>query len=145
MSGRTDPERRRAWAREYLKTHPDYAEKARERSRVAAAKKRAADPGFQHRTSFYQELVAFIGGEFCRICGEPPNGKRLQVDHDHVTDEIRGLLCAKCNRMLGQAGDTEDLLQKGIDYLRRRPYSGRFYADYTKVPIEIRFTKKEVA
>ena len=140
-----DPEKRRAWAREYLRTNPEQAEKARVRARAQQAEKRAEDPGFRHRAEFYRTLVEIQGEEKCAICGVEPSHKRLQVDHDHITDEVRGLLCARCNRMLGQAGDTEELLQKGIDYLRNRPYTGKFYADYLAVPITLRYTKKEVA
>lgn len=37
----------------------------------------------------------------CKICRRPPQTKRLAVDHDHNTGEIRGLLCFKCNSTLG--------------------------------------------
>jgi hypothetical protein len=34
----------------------------------------------------------------CAICGRPPGAKRLDVDHNHETGKIRGLLCGSCNR-----------------------------------------------
>ena len=139
------PERRREWARDYLRRNPEYAEKARERSRAAQAAKRANDPGFQHRSAFYRQLIEAQGGETCGICGETPSARqRLQVDHDHITDEIRGLLCARCNRMLGQAQDSAEILRSALAWLER-PKSGRLYAEYTAVPIRLRFTKKEPA
>jgi Recombination endonuclease VII len=36
----------------------------------------------------------------CAICKQPPNKRALHVDHDHVTGQIRGLLCTRCNNSL---------------------------------------------
>ena len=39
----------------------------------------------------------------CSICGTSnPGGrwKKLNIDHDHKTGKIRGLLCLKCNKLL---------------------------------------------
>ena len=62
----------------------------------------------------------------CKICGEKEKyNKRLSVDHDHTCCPgatscgkcIRGLLCSRCNKVLGQLNDNKILLQKMIDYL----------------------------
>jgi hypothetical protein len=50
----------------------------------------------------------------CVICGA--SGK-LVVDHDHVTGEIRGMLCNHCNRGLGHFRDDPTLLEFAAQYL----------------------------
>lgn len=54
----------------------------------------------------------------CAICSEPPKpGRRLAVDHDHTTGEVRGLLCSPCNTALGLFKDRIRLLAAAIVYL----------------------------
>lgn len=42
-----------------------------------------------------------------------------QVDHDHKTGKVRGLICAHCNRALGGVRDQINVLKKLIQYLDR--------------------------
>jgi len=55
----------------------------------------------------------------CAICGKHQSEMKRQfaVDRDHDTGEIRGLLCTRCNLVLGQVKDNPDILRKAIDYL----------------------------
>lgn len=57
----------------------------------------------------------------CAICGEHQTefSRRLAVDHNHSTKEVRGLLCTLCNQGIGMLNADEDtlLLHKAIDYL----------------------------
>jgi hypothetical protein len=59
-------------------------------------------------------------GGVCAICGRPPTGKQmvLDIDHDHKTGIIRGLLCGSCNRALGLLKDDVSVLEKAIAYLK---------------------------
>lgn len=56
----------------------------------------------------------------CAICGGPQQGKPgkfLDVDHNHTTGQIRGLLCRQCNRTLGLVKEDTDLLLRMVNYL----------------------------
>ena len=57
----------------------------------------------------------------CAICKMPcPTGKRLAVDHDHHTGEIRGLLCYRCNKVLVGI-HTTDTVKQLTKYFRNPP------------------------
>jgi len=65
----------------------------------------------------YKEMLALNRGR-CWICNRPPKQRRLNVDHDHKTEAVRGLLCFQCNRRLvGRRRDPE-LFEKAAYYLR---------------------------
>jgi hypothetical protein len=57
----------------------------------------------------------------CAICrGKQVKGwKNLAVDHDHKTGKVRGLLCNRCNRVIGAMKDSPKLLWKAALYLRK--------------------------
>lgn len=56
----------------------------------------------------------------CAICKTPAEeNKYLHVDHDHITGEIRGLLCKQCNHGLGNFRDNKKYLRYAIEYLDR--------------------------
>ena len=66
----------------------------------------------------YNELLAAQNG-VCILCGKKDayknKGRNLFVDHNHRTNIIRGLLCSRCNTMIGHI----ELIgiDKIIDYL----------------------------
>lgn len=66
--------------------------------------------------SYEKMLLEQEGG--CKICGETnQSGKRLSVDHDHKTGEIRGLLCQRCNVAIGLLVDSPERLRAAASYL----------------------------
>lgn len=55
-------------------------------------------------------------GSRCALCRK---GEPIHVDHDHVTGQVRGILCFNCNRALGYLDDEVELLYEMADYLER--------------------------
>jgi len=66
----------------------------------------------------YNTLLQRQGG-VCAICKDPPGKKNLDVDHDHSTGKIRGLLCTRCNLTLGRLKDDLTLTRSAASYLLR--------------------------
>jgi hypothetical protein len=54
----------------------------------------------------------------CRIC-KGPSRRRLCVDHCDVTQQVRGLLCDKCNTTIGLLGHDPKRLRAAAAYLER--------------------------
>ena len=57
----------------------------------------------------------------CAICNatELDNRRRLCVDHNHDTGQIRALLCDNCNTGLGRFKDDISMLRTALEYLEK--------------------------
>ena len=67
----------------------------------------------------YERILEEQGGG-CYVCGKKPEPKRaLDIDHDHDTGKVRGLLCSNHNRAIGLMGDDLLTLIKALEYLAR--------------------------
>jgi hypothetical protein len=59
----------------------------------------------------------------CAICGtseiKRSKAKYFNVDHNHKTGKIRGLLCHDCNVLLGKLSDNIEICKKVIEYLSK--------------------------
>ena len=67
-------------------------------------------------------------GGVCAICKRTEDTKRgngddairpLHVDHCHLTNQFRGLLCSRCNTSLGLLREDIDVFTQAISYLKR--------------------------
>ena len=73
----------------------------------------------------YQEVLDMLEAQnnLCAICQEvgfkmhSGIDSPLNVDHDHNTGKVRGLLCHNCNRALGLMKDNTEWLRRSISYL----------------------------
>ena len=72
-----------------------------------------------------EKVIAMYENGKCEICGMTNkrhlelHGRRLHIDHEHYSGEVRGLLCNHHNAMIGWAGDDTLILEKGIEYIKK--------------------------
>lgn len=71
---------------------------------------------FQNRYGITLEERNALATNGCEICGSMDN---LHVDHDHHLEIVRGILCGKCNVLIGFADENEEILESAIRYLER--------------------------
>lgn len=98
-----------AYNRKYRKEHPDKTTYWDRQKHLRRA--------YGLEVKDYDVLYQSQNGK-CAICQEPFT-KRPHIDHDHVSSRVRGLLCFKCNALLGNAGDRIAVLENAIQYLQR--------------------------
>lgn len=105
--------KRRASAAKWAKDNPERAR----RNRLRASRRNAGvDP------LAAEALLAKHDGR-CDCCGVTAPGGRWgwNVDHDHATGRLRGILCHNCNTAIGKLGDTLEGVLKAVRYLERQP------------------------
>lgn len=57
-------------------------------------------------------------GHGCAICKANPTYRAMNIDHDHKTGKVRGLLCDSCNLSLGHI-ERKGFLKKAKAYLAK--------------------------
>lgn len=90
----------------------------RERQRSGAGRNSRLKYRYNINLDEYNQMFAKQKG-CCKICGRHSSEFRVNigVDHDHTTGKVRGLLCFKCNQMIGHADDSPDRLRQAVIYL----------------------------
>ena len=122
------------------------------KNKANAVQKRAKGPFAKHNMTLeqYEAMLESQGGGCAFNPSHPPRDTGYYcVDHDHACCPgdtscgkcIRGLLCSKCNSMLGLGDDDPATLRAGADYLERyaqRTEAGDYYDDppYSAEPTE---------
>jgi hypothetical protein len=96
-------EKQVARAREYRANNPDAGREAKFK--------------YKYGISLFQyELLFKAQNGKCAICDEPSKAT-LDVDHDHATGKVRGLLCRRCNLGIGHFCDDPDVIRNAMKYL----------------------------
>lgn len=99
------------YKKEWYVKHPGYAQNAHRKMLYKISQQE------------YDVLFSLQKG-CCILCNTPLSSltkKSLSVDHNHKTGKVRGLLCTKCNSLLGFARDDIELLRRAIKYLGDKP------------------------
>lgn len=134
MDTEKEKERSRANWREWY-SKPENAES--ERKRVSAYQRkwradnkeelRVRNSMFRHNLS-REEVTALLDIKHCQACqvalvfGKVKGG--LNIDHDHATGKVRGVLCRECNLSLGNLDDSPQRLRLLAEYLERNKQNG---------------------
>ena len=66
--------------------------------------------------------LLLIQNNKCAICGQPLDlqiPRSVCIDHNHLTNKVRGILCSNCNKALGFFRDNPEYLRNAIKYLER--------------------------
>jgi hypothetical protein len=87
------------------------------------------------------DILHMKQGGACAICratkgGQHKNHAQLCVDHDHDTGVIRGLLCVRCNLLVGKASDNIALLRATIVYLERVGLDSLGYGERSDLDVD---------
>jgi hypothetical protein len=114
----------------------DYARAKAKAWRLANPEKVAEYRTKNRRKSYLQEAFRKYGitsDEFyvlmltqehaCATCYTPfdwsDRETKPHIDHCHVTKKVRGILCKKCNSVLGMVKDNPQTLENLAEYLRK--------------------------
>lgn len=94
-------------AREYVKSN---------KSKIISSRR---ERSYGISQSAYLSMLDAQGGT-CAICKTSAFGiKGPCVDHDHITGQVRGILCNNCNRAIGLLKENIFILKAAINYLRK--------------------------
>lgn len=124
------------YSKRFIKTHAADIKKYRRSERYKALSKKHNEKARDRIRDFrlkdkygigladYQVMLSKQNG-VCLICMRKANGvskwgsafKNLSVDHCHKTGKVRGLLCHRCNWLIGSVEDNPDLMKRAILYL----------------------------
>ena len=96
-------------------------EKANHMYKTDPRRKRAAwaTHGIDMTVDRYNEMSLSQKGK-CLICGvhQKDLKQKLSVDHNHATGEVRGLLCYRCNLMVGNVECNSDIIERVHLYIK---------------------------
>jgi hypothetical protein len=97
----------RANTKKWNAEHPDYQKKYHFKSKYGI-------------TLEDRSVLLKLQQNKCAICKiKIEQTDKYHVDHCHITNKVRGILCANCNILLGHAKDSTTTLKSALQYLEK--------------------------
>ena len=117
-----NPEKARDYARKWRAANP-------EKNKASYEAWAAKNPGWQRafilRRKYNLTVVGFLAlfryqADRCACCkSDEPGAKGWAVDHCHRDGSVRGILCQRCNMLLGRLGDSLDAVRTTTERFER--------------------------
>lgn len=124
-------DKEQAYYREYRRTHRDRLNSLA-RARYLRHKEKHHEKYLRNRTKWLEEakkrhFLIHYGmtidrlnelknsqSGLCAICKRP---RRLFVDHNHKSGQVRGMLCSPCNLLVGILENIPNVVQSAVEYI----------------------------
>ena len=116
------------WARNDRKKHPDKYKAQYANGYGRGYSKRLHDLLVSHKITKEQyDAMIVAQNNCCAICKRPEKRidtytkqvARLCIDHNHITNKVRALLCSACNAGVGYFKENPVIINKAIAYLQK--------------------------
>ena len=101
-----NPERVKIYQKTWKERHPEKRKLYTRNSRIRA---------YGIEPEEYYKLLEQQGNE-CAICKAKSTRRAMNIDHNHTTGKVRGLLCDGCNMSLGHI-ERKEWVEKANKYL----------------------------
>jgi hypothetical protein len=93
------------------------------KSGYCSSKCRSVHKSYKINIKDYENLLKEQSNK-CAICNTEFNEqskkyKQINIDHDHNTLKVRGILCSPCNRALGLLKDNVEAIENMINYIKK--------------------------
>ncbi len=107
------------WKTKWRKNNPeDFKKKTRDYYWFGKGRENHLRNMYGMTTQDYDVLFIDQSG-CCKICGvhQTELNRKLEVDHNHETGEVRSLLCGRCNKLLGFVENNPQRILTMLNYL----------------------------
>ncbi len=76
---------------------------------------------YTHDLSYAEYIeIAAKQNHKCSLCDRNLSEVKINIDHDHSTGEVRGILCKGCNISLGTIEKSLDSVQSQLEFIERQ-------------------------